>query len=91
MICSSINFSYYVKPFLLYPQQQSCRDKENAILILGSKVKVWSFDCILFLCCFFFFFFFLGGGVKMSNIKDKFVICILQCFCTIIILPFDMI
>ena len=37
----------------------------------------------LFVCCF------LGGG--MSNVKAKFVICILQCFCTIIIIPFDMI
>ena len=34
---------------------------------------------------------FFGGGMKMSNVKAKFVICILQSFCTIIILPFDMI
>ena len=57
---------------------------ENAILILGSKVKVKSLNCILGV-------FFGGGGVKMSNVKAKFVICILQSFCTIIILPFDMI
>ena len=33
--------------------------------------------------------FFFGGGLKMSNVKAKFVICISQCFYTIIILPFD--
>ena len=39
-----------------------------------------------------FFLFFGGGGggeVKISNLNAKFVICILQCFCTIIISPFD--
>ena len=29
------------------------------------------------------------GEVKMSNVNARFVICILQCFCTIIISPFD--
>ena len=36
------------------------------------------------------FFFWGGGGLKMSNVKAKFIICILQCFCTIFLVKRSM-